>query len=196
MANIEEKVKAFLNDEKKVEALGNDKAFMEKVAGGTATNPDIAKKFSELGLELTPDEAEEVGETATAILTTKPVTSLKDRSLDEISGGGVLDVVACGSFVAGAAGTAGALGCNIAGLVCKHKAATAAVAGDAALSAKYSKAASGLNIASIACGGVGVAGTGTGLTLGTISQLRRRSANPSPMATTLFEGDEGSKGTT
>jgi len=192
MANIAEKVQAFLNDEKKVEALGNDKAFMEKVAGGTVTNQDIAKKFSELGLELTPDEAEEVGETAVTILKTAPI-AVEGDSLDTVSGGhNALDVAACGAFVAGAVGTVGALGCNIAGAVCKHKGAVAASAGNTALSAKYSKAASDLNTASIISGGIGAAGIGTGLGLGIGSQVYKHK-HPPVVAVNMNDGEDDPK---
>lgn len=174
MANIEEKVKAFLSDEKKMEALGKDSAFIEKMSGGTATIQDISKKFGELGLELTPGEAEAVGETTKKILTETPIAKIDSVSLDAISGGvNALALTSNIAFTVGDVGTVGALGCNVAGLVCRNKAMKAASAGDTVKSAKYSSVAYNLNIISIACGGVGTAGFGVGLGFG-IADLATR----------------------
>ena len=166
MASIEEKVKAFLSDEKKVEALESDSEFMEKVSGGTATPEDIVKKFSELGLELTYEEARAVSETTTAILTNPPISKLGNKSLDTVSGGNNwIDVASTAGFATGAAGAAGFLGCNIARIVCNYKAKNAALAGDTKLSHDYTDHATALGNVSKACASISATGFGMGVGL-------------------------------
>lgn len=166
MAKIEEQIKAFLSDEKKAEALANDDAFLRKISGGTATPQEISKKFGELGLELNDEEAKALGKTVADILHNTEFATLDDASLDTISGGSWMGAVSQAGFVAGSVGAVGTLGCHVAGLVCKNKANKAAMAGDMTMSDKYTKAASGLDIATTACAGVTVAGLGVGIGFG------------------------------
>lgn len=164
MASLEEKVKAFLSDEKKMEAIARDEAFLEKVSGGTATPEEIAKKFGSLGLPLTKDEAAQVKETTAKALHT-PLEQLGGIELENISGGGWKDfpLYHGGLFMITAGGVSGGvgLGCWIAGKICQSQATKAALAGDKSKSKKLTKAVQGLDNATGACLGVaGVAGIG------------------------------------
>lgn len=86
MANLEEKVKEFLSDEKKAEALENDEKFLDAVSGGTATPETIAQKFGELGLPLSDDEAVRVEKTTQKIFSIEP-EQLADVELNSVTGG-------------------------------------------------------------------------------------------------------------
>ena len=174
MASIEKKVRAFVNDENKVRALSSDGAFMDKVSAGTATPQDIAKKFGELELPLTEEQAEKISKTASIILEKTPIAQMEDSDLDSVSGGYIesSEILTIAGFAAGGAGALGALGCNIAGAVCQHKAKKAATEGNMAKSNKYNSVASKLNIASITCGGVAATGTGLGLGIGGYAYIK------------------------
>ena len=86
MENIGEKIKAFTSDREKVQALASDATFMNKVSGGSVTPEDTMKKFSELGLPLTTEDAQTVNKTTSNILTAIPSLKLNDEILDNVSG--------------------------------------------------------------------------------------------------------------
>lgn len=156
MANLEEKVKAFLGDEKKVEAIAGDQKFLDEVSGGTVTTEAIAEEFKNVGLTLSAGEADEIKKTAGKALDT-PLEKLGEIETKNVSGGAWTpesDIPLIGASV----GAVGGLGCWIAGTVCRSKAAEAQKAGDTAKSEKLTKAAKGLNIATGACIGLSVAG--------------------------------------
>ncbi len=159
MASIEEKIREFVSDGKKVRALSSDGAFMDKVSAGTATPQDIAKKFGELGLSLTDEEAEKVSETASSILEKTPISQIEDSDLDSISGGHWTEAASIASFATSDAGILGALGCSVVSAICSHK---AAAAGTTDMSKKYNKMATSLGTVAAVCGSVGAAGLGVG----------------------------------
>ena len=175
MANLEEKVKAFLSDEKKVEAIAGDKKFLDAVSGGTATTQTIAEEFGKAGLALSEDEAKGVEETTKKMLDT-PLEKLGEIEAKNVAGGKwqpSFDVPLMGAGV----GAVGGLGCWIAGTVCKSQAAKAMSEGDTAKSERLTKAANGLHIATGACVGLSVAGIAVPKTLNIISHVKRHMKN-------------------
>ena len=81
------KIKEFMSDEKNLKALLTDDEFISKVSGGNATSETYMEKFKKLGLELSAEEAEAVGNTVNKIFET-PTEELDDEFLKNISGSG------------------------------------------------------------------------------------------------------------
>ena len=159
MANLEEKVKAFLSDKKRAQALAQDEVFLGKVADNTITAEEISQKFEESGLPLDTDEAKKVKETAFKALNT-PLEKLGAIELKNISGGNTnypYHIGLAGMTIGGVSGVLG-LGCWVAGKICASEANKAARAGETPKSERLTKAQKGLDIATAAC--LGVAGVG------------------------------------
>lgn len=160
MENIGEKIKAFTSDREKVQALASDATFMNKVSGGSVTPEDTMKKFSELGLPLTTEDAQTVNKTTSNILTAIPSLKLNDEILDNVSGG--VSTISGVSFIVGSGGILGSLGCGIASAVYHYKAGQAAKKGDKNMLKSYEQTAKFLGTSSKICGV-------TGATLMTVS---------------------------
>lgn len=165
MANTEEKVKAFLSDEKKAQVITQNETFLDAVSAGTATPETIAKEFEKAGLPLSTDEARQVKETATKLLNTAP-EKLGEIELESTSGGkkweDKTDAAYDISHIVGAVGAVGGLGCWVAGRICRSQAARAEKKGEKTASRVFSKAANGLDIATGVCLGTSVAGLSVG----------------------------------
>ena len=159
IANLEEKVKAFLSDEKKTKAIAQDEIFLGKVADNTITDEEISQKLEEVGLPLNTDEAKGVKETAFKALNT-PLEKLGEVELKNISGGDTYypyHIGLAGMTIGGVSGVLG-LGCWVAGKICASEAHKAVLAGKTSTSEQLTKAQKGLDIATATC--LGVAGVG------------------------------------
>lgn len=115
MSNLQERVKAFLLDERKLKALVNDKDFIIKISDKKATSQDIKDQFKKLGLNLTDEESKEIIKKTNNILKT-PAAELTESILGTVAGGVSGSNVALGI---GIGSGAGALACTVAGIVLK-----------------------------------------------------------------------------
>ena len=149
MENIGEKIKEFTSDREKVQALASDATFMNKVSEGSVTPEDTMKKFSELELPLTTEEAQTVNITTNNILTAMPSLKLDDENLDNVSGGVSGTEI---GFLVGSGGILGSLGCGIASAVYHYKASKAAKEGDKNMLKSYEQTAKFLGTSSKLCG--------------------------------------------
>ncbi len=159
MANLEEKVKAFLSDGKKAEAVANDQKFLDAVSGGTVTNQIIGEEFGKAGLPLSEGEAEEVKDTAKKLLNIPP-EKLDEFAAQNISGGLEDETwykMKGASIGVSLGGAASGLGCWVARTVCQSQAHKAALAGNKDQADRLNKAVKGLDIATVSCLGLATA---------------------------------------
>lgn len=127
MKNNEEKIKAFLSDEKKVRTLANDDEFIEKVSGGEATPETYQKEFEKFGIRISDQDAAQTKNVVDNIFE-KSAENLGDEFLGSVSGGGAgVNVLA--KMTTAASLTAG-LGCSIAACVYSAKANKAKTEGN------------------------------------------------------------------
>lgn len=159
MASIEEKVKSFLSNEQKASVIANDEKFLKEISDETATTETIIKKFGDVGLILSENEAKEIKEVISKIFNIS-LEKLGEIELKNISGGisdttlGKLTNISSGITVA--SGTGG-LSCWIASKICQSQAHKAMDNGEKSKSEKLTKAAKGLDIAAGTCIGLTLA---------------------------------------
>lgn len=161
MSRSKDKIKEFFSQKGKAEMLLNDESFMNKVSGGMATTETYSDEFKRLGLNLSEDECRQVSQTTTRLLN-NPIEKLEDISLIYISGGGIdprsVSRGTNAAIISGVSGGVGALGCFVAGTVCRWQASKAMQKGDQIKGSKLSKAALGLDVATASCLGLAVGG--------------------------------------
>lgn len=114
-----EEIREFLQKEENIQALNNDSKFISEISGGNADPSVYEGKFKDLGLNISKDDAEKIGNVVTNIVTAPP-EKIEDEILKNAAGGNTPEAIRDAGLVTGAVSSVASAGLLLSEIVCKH----------------------------------------------------------------------------